>query len=249
MTLLDSTRAALAAWPEPVPVSGDRIAVRTPVLYPSNMLVTVFVRGGSNEYLVSDGRGALQQADAEHSPHAGKIIGRVAKSFGLMVTEHGEIYSSMVAQDQLAATISLVANSARQSAIELARSIHPPVRRDLKQELKPLLTALFPSSVVHYEGRIAGKSNKSYAFDFVVDLGEERRLLLDAVTPEASSINAAAIAHLDVGQTKNKKFRQAIVYDDTLEWRAADLGVLQLGATPIPIAQAERMLARVAVQP
>lgn len=241
MTLLDTTRGALATWPEPVIVDGDRVAVRTPVLYPSNALVTVFVVGGASQLRASDGRGAIQEADAIDG--AERTVARIAKAFGLMATDQGEIYSPMVEQPKLAAMISLVANASRQASIELLRSNKHRAKRDIKGELRPLLTSLFPKSQVHYGARILGKSNKSYAFDFVVDLGGERRLLVDAVVPESSSINAAAVAHLDVGQTNNIKFKQAIVYDETEEWKASDLGVLKLGASPIPMSQAPRLLA------
>jgi hypothetical protein len=247
MSLLETTRLALAAWPEPLAVDGDRVAVRTPVMLPSNTLVTVFVIGGGNSFRVSDGRAALMEADAIGAVQDGeKVVARVARTFGLSTTESGEIYAPMVDRSKLAAIISLVANAARQAAVELLRFVRPRIRRDLRRELRPILNALFPLAQVRPQGKLTGVSNKTHTFDFLVDLGEGSRLAVDAVVPEHSSISSATISHLDVSRAKIDKLKQAIVYDDRLEWKASDLGLLNLGARPVPMSAAHMLLADLA---
>jgi hypothetical protein len=95
-------------------------------------------------------------------------------------------------------------------------------------------------------GTVIGKSNKPHKFDNLVRLGRDRQLILDVVTREASSINAALVAHLDVKNAEYDKIEQRIIYDDDDKWSAADLNLLKLGATPVPFSRAAEVLERLA---
>src|SRR4051812_25059667 len=81
---------------------------------------------------------------------------------------------------------------------------HPP-RRNLRRALEQILDQEFHSRWKR-DGRILGASNKIHRIDYVVEIGRDRQLLLDMVVPEASSINAAVVAHLDVKQYQADKF-------------------------------------------
>jgi hypothetical protein len=62
----------------------------------------------------------------------------------------------------------------------------PRPRRNFRLELEKLLETEFGRVMLHRESAIAGVY-KPHKFDFVVQVGEQRRLLLDGVSPEASS--------------------------------------------------------------
>jgi hypothetical protein len=106
--------------------------------------------------------------------------------------------------------------------------------RDLRKELYEVLALRFSEERVESDRRLTGKSNRQYHFDHVVTLNHDHRLVVDAVLPDASSINARAIAHVDLARLEDPNIVQRIVYDDELEWEAADLNLLQMAATVVP---------------
>ena len=74
----------------------------------------------------------------------------------------------------------------------------------------------------------------------------ERRLIIDAVTNEPSSINARVVANLDVAATKNPLLEQRIVYDDEDDWTPADLNLLNVGAIAVPFSRSSEVIERIA---
>jgi hypothetical protein len=108
-----------------------------------------------------------------------------------------------------------------------------------------MLEIRFPKHVVR-NAVIVGASNKPHRFDSMVRLSGEKQLILDAVTREASSINAALVAHLDVRNANLPNVEQRIIYDDTENWTAADLALLKIGAPPVPFSRASQVLERLA---
>jgi hypothetical protein len=67
------------------------------------------------------------------------------------------------------------------------------------------------------------------------------------VSPEASSINAAVVAHLDVKRANVPNVVRRIVYDDEEKWKAEDLSLLSVGAPVVPFSRAREVPKRVAV--
>ena len=219
----------------------------THCLYPSNSAVTVVVEGGKQEFLVHDDAGALDEVMS-----AGASFGRIdslvrpiVHAQGLEIGEDGVIRSRIVETRQLSATIVLVANASKEAAHELLDRFRPRMRRKFRAELGQLLEIKFPK-LVSREVPIVGASNKQHKFHHAVRLGCDRQLLIDAVMHDASSINAAVVAHLDIGNLRNPKIQQRIIYDDSEAWAAADLNLLRVGAPPVPFSRALEVLDRIA---
>jgi hypothetical protein len=93
---------------------------------------------------------------------------------------------------------------------------------------------------------IVGKSNKPHKFANVISFPNGRRLIVDAVANDPSSINARVVAHLDVRSTDDATIDQRIVYDDAERWSPADLNLLQVGAKLIPFSRATDVIQRAA---
>jgi hypothetical protein len=77
-------------------------------------------------------------------------------------------------------------------------------------------------------------------------LDGERKLIIDPVSNDPSSINARVVANLDVKATGNPNIIQRIVYDDEDDWSAVDLNLLQVGATAVPFSRAGEVIERIA---
>ena len=224
----------------------DGLRVATHCLYPSNGVVTVVIRGGEDAFIVTDDGGAISEAGAAgfQSRAADKQIRGLLKLYGLKV-QNGSIVSPVVERDELVATIMLVANAAKEVAEWSLAHLRFEPRRNFKADLADLLARHFtdndkPASVV-------GNSNRSYKFEHMIHLNNGRRLIIDPVVNDSSSINARVVANLDVKMAGAPGLEQLIVYDDQVNWSSADLKVLEVGARTVPFSSAESVIKRVAV--
>jgi hypothetical protein len=111
--------------------------------------------------------------------------------------------------------------------------------------LASFLKATFDDRVIHDE-KIIGASNKPHKFANVIILGGEKRLIIDPVSKDPTSINARVVANLDVRTARNPNLMQRIVYDDTEKWLASDLNLIQIGAPVVPFSRSEDVIKRIA---
>jgi hypothetical protein len=118
--------------------------------------------------------------------------------------------------------------------------------RDFKALLADFLAKRFDDRVDH-NAIIVGHSTKPHKFANVVNLGHEKRLIIDPVAHEASSINARVIANLDVKAVEDPNIIQRIIYDDEESWSPADLNLLQVGAPVIAFSKASQVIERIAL--
>jgi hypothetical protein len=193
------------------------------------------VTGGMREVVISDEGGALDAITAHGLPvaNAKKMLAPFCKAAGLK-TDGGKIFSPPVPLDAVAGVVALVANASAQAAHHAIDNIKIRRRRDLRLAISDVLQSRFAISHIKHEYQITGHSNKLYRFDTVVEIGGEKRLIIDAVLPEPTSINARVVSHLDVKHSNDPTLIQRIVYDDEEEWDASNLQLLQMASTLVP---------------
>ena len=215
------------------------VAVTTSCLYPSNAMVTVFVRGGPNGAVVSDDGRTIDELTAlnREIPNADKFLYRFCRQTGLKAQE-GKIVSPKITGNQLVATIAFVANASASAAAWGVEKLKLRRRRNLREELEKLLNQSFASAKIQRRRYIEGKSTRQYCFHNVIRL-DGRVLVIDPVTRDPNSINSHAIAHLDVSRLRNDTIIQRLVFDDEEKWNAADLNLLQMAATLVPFSGLE----------
>ena len=124
---------------------------------------------------------------------------------------------------------------------------HSKIKRDhnFKQMLSEFLVKTFEDRVRHHE-IIVGESNTPHKFENVILLPSGKRLIVDPVLHDTSSINSRLVANLDVKNAKRGDIQQRIVYDDEDEWTAANLSLLSLGATTVPFSHSQEVIQRIA---
>jgi hypothetical protein len=224
----------------------DGFRVATQVLYPSNSSVTVTVRGGEN-FIVSDDGGALHEISGTgriDSP-SDRRIRAIIKNFGLKVQD-GAIISPQVPIDHVPAAILLVANASKAVTEWAYAHIRFKMNRNFKKDLEEVLQRHFHDNLKS-NTPVVGESNKEYNFPHVIYLNDARKLLIDPVINDSSSINARVVANMDVRMRHDPKIQQMIVYDDRLDWNASDLRLLRVG-TPnvVPFSAAEPQITNLA---
>jgi hypothetical protein len=246
MNMLDAVRSALLGWPAPV-ASGSTVIVPTHCLYPSNGIVNVYVEGGRELFLVHDDGGAFDQLHSVGGYEAApmSIIRNAVRRKGLGVSDSRAIFAKDIPLDGLAGAIALVANGSQDAAHHLVNRLRPLARRTLTEEVETILDLKFPSRWKREEAHV-GASNKQHRFDYAVSLKNDVKLLMDIVKPEASSINAAVVAHLDVRNAHPTGLVHRVIYDDRDNWSSENLSLLGVGATPIPVSVANQVLERLA---
>lgn len=246
MNTMDTVRAALLAWPQ-CRLDGGTVVVPTQCLYPSNGVVNVYVDGRESEFVVHDNGEAFDQLHAvggyEAAPYP--LIAGIVRRRGLSVSDAKSIFVKDIKPDALAAAIALVANASKEAAEHLIARMRPGARRPLTDEVEAILNLRFPARW-RREELYLGASTKPHRFDYVINLDDHRKILMDIVKPEASSINATVVAHLDVANAHPKGLLHRAVFDDQDKWSAENLSLLRVATTPVPLSAANDALMRLA---
>lgn len=217
------------------------VPVTTTCLYPSNAMVTVFVRGGPNGAVVSDDGQAIDELTALNRdiPDADRFLYRFCRQSG-MKAEKGVIFSPRIEWRQLSAAIAFVANTSAAAVTAGLQSLKTRRGRDLHKELDDLLFRSFPEDRIKRKFRVVGQSTRSYSLDIVHV--NSHILIVDSVVPDPNSIHSRATAHFDIGRRQDDSIIQHLVYDDEENWKAADLNLLQTVTTIVPLSQAEPVM-------
>lgn len=227
--------------------SGDGVYVNTLCIYPSNSFVQVMIYGNQNEFTVSDNCGAVHElvsAGIEVSKNDG-VLNRYVKSQGLTF-KYGQIRSPVCSRGELSSAIALVANASKDMADWLFATSKINKNRDIKAIVRSLLQMTFDKSNIKEDGTIVGVSNKPHKFENIIMLPNNRRLIVDPVIRDGSSINARVVANLDVKLANLDGLEQRIIYDDEDDWQPEDLNLLQVGATVVPFSKSAEVIRRVA---
>ena len=243
--ILDSVRSGLAVLASLRPVD-DGVRVTTHCMYPSNGLVQVTVRGGVGTVVASDEGGAMSEALAagiEVAEHYRGIAHRL-RDQGLFMKE-GVVFTPKVPLEAAPVAVLHVANASQETARWLFDHARIRRTRDFKAMLADFLKKIFDDQVSN-NSIIVGHSNKPHRFANIISLSNRRKLIVDPVSNEASSINARVVANLDVRATDNPLITQRIVYDDEDNWTPADLNLLQVGAIVVPFSRSSEVIGRIA---
>jgi hypothetical protein len=218
--------------------------VETQCLYPSNATVVLRVSGGKDTFSVSDDAGAIREATScgVQAQEARRAIARIVEQQGLIFADD-QIVSPPVETGELGAAAMLVANASQEVAHWLLAHIKVRAPRNFRKDLADLLARSFGQELRH-NLPIIGISTKPHKFEHVIHLPSGKRLLIDPVVNEASSINARLVANLDVKEAKIADLEQRIVYDDHEDWKSSDLSLLEMGAPIVPFSMAETVIER-----
>jgi hypothetical protein len=215
-------------------------------MYPSNGLVRVYVKSGSERAVVSDegeAVGEILSAGIDVS-NVSKLVRHIVVEQGLAISG-GIITTGAIPVGALPVAIPLVANVAKDVANWLYDHKKLKRSKDFRTILSNYLESAFSERLSRDE-RIIGASNKSHRFANVVSFPNGRKLVVDAVAKDPSSINSRVVANLDIRTNGNPMVDQRIVYDDAEAWTSADLNLLNVGAPAIPFSKAAMVIDRIA---
>ena len=224
----------------------DGVRVTTHCMYPSNGLVQVTLRGGVETVMASDEGGAFGESAAAGIPiaeHHSKLLAGLVRDQGLAL-KNGVIFTPRLPIEAAAVAVVHVANASQEVARWFFEHSKIKRARDFRILLSEFLRKSFDDRV---RGEvIVGRSHKPHKFANVLHLQGGKKLIIDPVAHEASSINARVVANLDVKAINDPLIDQRIVYDDQEQWTPADLNLLQVGAHVIPFSRSQEVIPRLA---
>jgi hypothetical protein len=229
---------------------GEHVAFATHCLYPSNKAVTVYISGGANECVVSDYGGAVDEISTAglSIPDTNKMLRQFCRPVGLNVS-HGQIVSPPVPITACMSAVVAVANASRDAAMWGVANLKPRRKRNLVAEISNILGRHFAADKIRASEAITGASNRRYEIDWVIPLSSTRKLLIDSVLPEPNSVNAKAVAHMDIHGSNGKDqatLVSLLAYDDDDEWKSSDLRLLQMAGKLTPISSMDRTIEQLA---
>ncbi|XSC46268.1 hypothetical protein ACF1BQ_010480 [Bradyrhizobium sp. RDT10] len=200
-----------------IEVVNDGVRFTTHCMYPSNGLVRVTVKGGRETVFASDEGEAVGEALSAGAmlKNPDKLLRGLVRAQGLDIS-NGIIRSDRMPIEAASLAILAVSNAARDVAHWLYDHHRLKSSRDFRRMLAEFLKNKFDDQVT--PATIVGKSNKPHKFANVISFANGRRLIIDAVANDPSSINARVVAHLDVRSTNDPTIDQRIVYDDAERW-------------------------------
>ncbi|QEX16124.1 hypothetical protein FRZ44_14160 [Hypericibacter terrae] len=236
MSALTEIRSALSVFGD-FAKTEDGYAVATQHVYPSGSFVTAYIQSAMSEsVIVTDGGGAVDCLSSH-----GLVIENLKRAFppslvtrGLKMT-NGILLTQPIPVAALPSAIPLLSRASVSIAEHGLKVFRPKRRRDLEQEIFNTLSIFIGRDRILREKRLVGASNRPYTFDFVAPIGDDKQLVVDAVSPEANSMNAKVVSHIDVARAMGDSIQHRLVYDDEDAWDSSDLALLQMAAVTVPL--------------
>lgn len=227
--------------------NGDWVVVPTFAFYPSNSMVQIFVETNGESFVVSDGGGAVDTLHGAggYTVDYRKFMTPLLRRNESVLSSEGWIVAKRVPAESLTYAISEMTALTMRCAELLLKHFRTMEGFDFRSQVDTSLSNRFHSHVLK-KAHLVGASNKTHTFDYLVKLPEGRSIVIDTVVPEASSVNAALVSHLDLKNSEQRDIKQAIVYDDFKPWKSSDLALLSMAAPPIGFSHFNELIERLA---
>lgn len=195
-------------------------------MMPSGHVIRIYMRADHDKLVLHDDGAAFDELAAQ-GREATSLSGvrHLLSEIDLRLDETGTIFMDRLDPANVAAGIAILADaSLRAAQFMLARS-RPRRGMALDKALQDRLRVAFPDGRPNF--RFNGRS-RQHKFDFGM-ARDGQTILVDAVTPDASSVNAAVVKTLDALRSTDEKARPILVYDAKDGWRSDMLGLLTMG--------------------
>lgn len=160
--------------------------------------------------------------------------------------ENGKIYSGRVSSSELPYMVAYVATATLDAAHWLRGRVKPQKSLTIKEKLPLLIRRRFGYLLMPEPLTVAGSTENQHTFRNVLLLPDRRKLSLDPVSNQDSSIKSRVVANLDVSRAQHDGLIQRIVYDDGDPWEQHDLALLTVGAPAIALSSVEGVIERMA---
>lgn len=202
----------------------DGFALRADTMMPSGAVITIHVQMRNNLLSLHDNGAAFDEL-VRHGRSVKSIGGvqRMLTETGFELQPTGEIFRHNVNPVDVALGVSLLADASLRAAQYLLSRSKAKIGLPLDVRLKEVLAIRYPNG--HADFKVEGMARQQ-KFDFGIRTNAGI-IVLEAVTPDPSSVNAAIVKSLDAAQSAAERTRPILVYDDDQDdWPSDTMGLL-----------------------
>ncbi|HUD91233.1 hypothetical protein [Sphingobium sp.] len=204
----------------------DGHSVRADTMMPSGAVIRLHIQFRDGKISVHDNGASFD----ELARHGGELKSNVGvkrmlaeTNFELMPT--GEIFRHGFEPKQVGLAVALVADASLRAANFMLAHAKVKTGLPLDVRLKNTMLRRYPAGRADF--KVDGKA-RLQKFDFGLQT-ENEVVVLEAVSPDLSSVNAAIVKSLDVRQSVEVRARPIMVYDDSQDhWPADAMNLLAM---------------------
>ncbi|MEJ6010150.1 hypothetical protein [Novosphingobium aquae] len=204
----------------------DGCSVLADTIMPSGLAIRIHIQPRGDQLFLHDGGAAFDEI-ARHGLTFSKTprLRSMLRETGFNVSNEGRVFRDHFPLAKVAIAIALTADASFRAATFMIERADVGVSRPLDKEVKEALRLRFPEGRPDF--KVTGK-NRQHTFDFGMTMGD-RTIVVQAVTPDPTSINAAIVKALDISQAPEAKAKAIFVFDPLASWKAGQLNMLELG--------------------
>jgi hypothetical protein len=203
----------------------DGVRVLADTMMPSGMLIHVHMQMRDGFLHMHDNGAAFDEL-AQHGREckSASAVKRLLEETNFRLTSEGQIFRDRVRPEDVGVGVSMVADASLRAAQYMLAHSKSRIGQPLDVRVRDALHRRFPNGTPKF--RFNGRA-KQQVFDFGFE-HEGEIVLVDAVSPDASSVNAAIVKSLDVVRSTEHRARPILVYDHRDGWSSDILGLLDM---------------------
>ncbi|OAN52831.1 hypothetical protein [Sphingobium sp. TCM1] len=204
----------------------DGHSVRTDTMMPSGAVIRVHIQLRDGRLSIHDNGAAFD----ELARHGGELkssggVKRMLAETDFQLMPTGEIFRHDIDPAQVGVGVALVADASLRAATFMLAHAKVKTGLPLDVRLKNSMLTRYPAGRADF--KVDGKA-RLQKFDFGLQT-ENEIIVLDAVSPDLSSVNAAIVKSLDAKQAPEIHARPILVYDDDQDhWPADAMNLLAM---------------------
>lgn len=203
----------------------DGVRVLSDTMMPSGMLIYVHMQMRGEKLFMHDNGAAFDEL-AQHGRQSKTAtpVRRLLSETGFGLTAEGQIFRDGIAPKEVGGGVSLIADASLRAAQYMLAHSKARIGQPLDVRVRDALHRRFPGGELNI--RFTGLARQQ-TFDFGLRDGNET-ILVDAVSPDLSSVNAAIVKSLDVARAPDARVRPILVYDANDVWTSDAMNLLAM---------------------
>lgn len=217
-------KAALCASRDITPVR-DGLSVLADTMMPSGLLIRVHIQLRNGQLFMHDNGAAFD----ELAQHGGECknsasVKNMLAATNFRLTAEGQIFRDAMPPSDVGSGVALVADASQRAAQFMISHCKVRIGQPLDVRVRDALRRRFPQGTpkFRYEGHA-----RQQTFDFGFE-HEGQVILVDAVSPDRSSVNSAIVKSIDARNAIDSRARPILVYDDADHWPSDTLNLLAM---------------------
>lgn len=227
MTHWDDIKSALCTARN-FTATADGFRVLADTMMPSGMVIHVHMQLRGDEIFMHD-NGASFDELACHGAYvkSSAPVRRLLAETGFTLTEEGLICRDAIEPNNVGVGVALVADASLRAAQYMIAHSKVRVGSPLDARVRDALRQRYPEGMTHY--KFFGQARQQ-TFDFGFEHDGET-ILVDAVSPDISSVNAAIVKSLDAKGSTLARARPILIFDERDNWPSDTMNLLKMAGS------------------